>query len=82
MALTALAISGRGLAEESGGIALDPGALAGLRVGLTGGRALSWLEVATTFWPRRQSVYVRDGGSADLPRFEALIGVGISWGRR
>ena len=82
VALTALAISGRGLAEEIGGNTLDPGALAGLRVGLTGGRAVSWLEVATTFWPRRQTLYVRDGGSADLPRFEALIGVGISWGRR
>jgi hypothetical protein len=81
VALTALAISGKGLAEESGGISLDPGALGGLRIGLTGGRAVSWLEVATMVWPRRQTVYVRDGGSSDLPRFEALIGVGLSWGR-
>ena len=78
VALTALAISGGALAEESGGITVDPGALAGLRVGLTGGRAVSWLELATAFWPRPQTVYVRDGGSAELPRFEALIGVGIS----
>jgi hypothetical protein len=82
VALTALTIGGRGLAEESGGSTLDPGALGGLRVGLTGERAVSWLEVAMTFWPRSQIVYVRNGGSADLPWFEALIGVGLSWGRR
>ena len=81
LALTALAIGGSALGETSGGMTLDPGALVGLRVGLAGGPAVSWLEVAATAWPRRQTVYVRDGGSADLPRFEALIGVGLSWGR-
>ena len=81
LALTALVISGSALGETAGGITLDPGALVGLRVGLAGGPAVSWLEVAATAWPRRQTVYVRDGGSADLPRFEALVGVGLSWGR-
>lgn len=81
LALTALAIGGSALGETTGGITLDPGALVGLRVGLAGGPAVSWLEVAATAWPRRQTVYVRDGGSADLPRFEALVGVGLSWGR-
>jgi hypothetical protein len=81
LALTALAISGSALGEASGGITLDPGALVGLRVGLAGGPAVSWLEIAATAWPRRQTVYVRGGGSADLPRLEALLGVGLSWGR-
>jgi hypothetical protein len=82
VALTALAISGSALAEASDGISLDPGALAGLRVGPAGGRAASWVEIATTFWPRRQTIYVRDGDAADLPRFEALIALGLSWGRQ
>jgi hypothetical protein len=82
LALTVLDISGSALTRDGGGTVLDPGALAGLRVGLPGGPATPWLEIATTFWPRRQTLEVQGGAATDLPRFEALLGVGLSFGRR
>jgi hypothetical protein len=80
--LTVLAISGSGLAQNGSGTAFDPGAVAGLRLGLTGGPATPWVEIGTTVWPRRQILDVRGGGAADLPRFDALLGVGFSLERR
>jgi hypothetical protein len=82
LALTALAIKGSSLADSGGGNTFDPGALGGLRVGLPQGALNPWLEVAATFWPRPQTLYVRDGGEVDLPRFELLVGVGLSFGWR
>jgi hypothetical protein len=77
-ALTILSISGSGLAENGGGTGLDPGAVAGLRLGLTQTPATAWLEVGTSVWPRRQMLAVRGGGTGFLPVVEALVGVGFS----
>ena len=82
LALTALVIKGSSLTDSGGGTTFDPGALAGLRVGLPQAVLSPWLEVAATFWPRPQTLYVRDGGEVDLPRFELLVGVGLSFGWR
>ncbi len=82
LALTAVVIRGSSLADSGGGTTFDPGALGGLRVGLPQGALNPWLEVAATFWPRPQTLYVRDGGEAALPRFELLVGVGLSFGWR
>ena len=82
LALTALVIKGSSLTDSGGGTTFDPGALAGLRVGLPQTVLSPWLEVAATFWPRPQTLYVRDGGEVDLPRFELLVGVGFSFGWR
>jgi hypothetical protein len=77
-ALTVLTMSGSALAESGGGDAFDPGAVAGLRLGLPGGPAAPWVEVGATVWPRRQTLDVRGGGTADLPFMDVLLGVGFS----
>jgi len=78
-ALTLVAISGSALAESGGGNVLDPGLVGGLRLGLSGGPAVPWLEVGASVWPRRQTLDVVGGGTADLPAVDVLAGVGFSF---
>jgi hypothetical protein len=81
VALTILRITGSGLSENSGGTAFDPGAVAGLRLGLVGNPATAWIEASATLWPRRQTLDVRGGGAADLPLVDGLVGIGFSFER-
>jgi hypothetical protein len=77
-ALTLLTISGSALAQNGGGDAFDPGAVAGLRLGIPGGPANPWVEIGATIWPRRQTLQVRGGAATDLPSVDVLVGVGFS----
>jgi hypothetical protein len=86
IALTVLDISGRAFPQNGSGITFDPGVQLGFRGGLTVSRSQWWhwwIDATIAFWPRSQTVYV-DGapGSATLPRGEALLGLGTSFGGR
>jgi hypothetical protein len=78
LALTVLNISGSGLPENGSGVALDPGAVVAVRLGLVQAPAIVWLELGATVWPRRQTVEVRGGGAVDLPLVDVLVGLGFS----
>jgi hypothetical protein len=81
LALAAVSIVGESLPVTDGATILDPGALAGLRLGLRGHSPSPWLEAAAAYWPRSHTLYVAGStASQDLPLFEALLGVGISFG--
>ena len=77
-ALTLVSISSSGLSDNGGGITVDPGAIAGLRLGLVQTPATAWLEIGAGLWPRRQTLAVRGGGTAVLPVVDALVGIGFS----
>jgi hypothetical protein len=84
LALTVLDISGRFFPQNTSGITFDPGVQLGFRGGLTVSPSQWWqwwLDATVTFWPRSQTVYV-DGqpGLATLPRGEALLRMGMSYG--
>jgi hypothetical protein len=81
VALTALSVSGESLPVTGGATLFDPGLLIGLRARVRSGRVSPWVEATVAFWPLTHTVYV-DGtaSSHQLPSFEALLGVGASFG--
>jgi len=74
---------------------LDPGATAGIRVGLATRAATPWLQVSGAYWPRAQVLYAVNADSVpvirqpptntvderSLPHFELFAGLGVSFGR-
>jgi hypothetical protein len=79
-----LVASGQGFDKDLHDGSLDPGLGAGLRMLVkTTGRVVPWLEVSTTGWLRRQTAYSTPAvASVALPRFEALVALGLSYASR
>jgi hypothetical protein len=79
-ALTWLDISGSSFPSNSSGVAFDPGADIGARIGSRLRRVRVWLDASIMLWPRGQEVYVQGApGSATLPRGEALLSLGAAY---
>jgi hypothetical protein len=81
VALTAVSVMGESLPLVSGGTIFDPGGLAGLRLRLRGQRLSPWLEAAAAYWPSTHTLSVVGSPDlAQLPAFEAFVGIGVSLG--
>ncbi len=81
VALTLLDISGSSFQRNGSGVTFDPGIPIGVRFGLRAGPVRWWLDGTVAFWPRSQTLYVQGSpASTTLPRGEALLGLGASYG--
>jgi hypothetical protein len=79
--LTALVVEGSALPNPASATLPDPGALVGVRGRLPLGVAAPWIDVSAAAWPRARTLYVSGTSeSANIPRFELLLGVGASFG--
>jgi hypothetical protein len=80
-ALTALVVQGSSLPNPASATLTDPGALVGLRGRVPLDVAAPWLDVTAAAWPGAHTLYVTGTSeSANVPRFELLLGVGVSFG--
>jgi hypothetical protein len=80
IALSALRISGRSFPINDSGTTFDPGVPLGLKLGLRTQAVTWWIEAQAIVWPRGQVVHLAGApGSTNLPRVEALVGLGLSY---
>jgi hypothetical protein len=83
VAATLLDISGSSFQTNHGGVTFDPGIPIGARFGLRTRPVRWWIDATVAFWPRAQTLTVMGvAASTTLPRAEALLGVGASYGGR
>jgi hypothetical protein len=81
VALTQVDISGSSFQRNTSGVTFDPGIPIGVRFGLRTGPMRWWTDATVAFWPRTQTLYIQGNpGSATLPRGEALLSLGASYG--
>jgi hypothetical protein len=79
LAFTAVSVAGRSLPATSSATIFDPGVLGGLRCRFRLGRLAPFIEATAAYWPRANELFVRGTmGSAELPPFQALFGLGVS----
>jgi hypothetical protein len=77
-----LLATGNGFTNDLSSGSLDPGLGGGARLDLGDGPLVPWLEVSLTGRLRRQIAYAEPGAaSVELPRFEAALAAGLSFGR-
>ena len=75
-----LAIRGTGFASNLSDMTLDPGFATGVRLTLGHGRLRPWADLAIRGWLFPHVVYEHPlDNSATLPRFEALLALGVSF---
>jgi hypothetical protein len=79
-----LTAGGAGFTTDLSEGAFDPGLGAGARFPWFGGGGLvPWLEVGAVAWPRAQTAFATPGSaSVTLPRLEATLAIGVSFGRK
>jgi hypothetical protein len=78
-----LVASGQGFSRDLRDGSLDPGLGAGVRLLRASGGLETWLELSGTAWLRRLAAYATPGAaSVAIPRFEALVAVGVGLGSR
>ena len=74
-----ISMVGSGFVDNHGASALDAGAGFAGRLTIGRGTLRPWLELGAIAWPRTQVVFERPSGqSAELPRWEAGLALGIS----
>jgi hypothetical protein len=76
-----LVAAGNGFTSDLRAGSLDPGLGAGARLRMGRGAFVPWLEASLAAWLRPQTAYAEPGeASVDLPRFEAALALGFSYG--
>lgn len=77
---SAVVIRGRGYTEPDGGTTVDPGVALAIRLGKSWKKFGTFGFAGVNWWPRPQRVFVDGAGdAAELPRFEGMAGLGLSW---
>ncbi len=78
-----LSVWGVGYDANRGELDLDPALTAGLRAAVRIFPTSVWVGLGVTMWPRRQEVVVTGvAGSAELPRWEVSVALGLAFARR
>jgi len=75
--------SGVGFSHNHSGYSFSPGGTAGVRFSHLAMRSVSvWLEVAATYWPRKQFLYGQpDAPAQEIVRYQGLASLGLALGR-
>jgi hypothetical protein len=74
-----LTATGEGFTNDRSELSFDPGLGAGVRLRLGHGRVVPWIDLSGSGWLRQQqAIATPDDASAVLPRFEALLALGLS----
>jgi hypothetical protein len=81
--LTRLHIAGAGFTNDTGATTWDPGGTVATRLGYAWPRVRPWLGAWAVGWGGTQNVHlVGDATRGQIPRFQALFGVGATFGTR
>ena len=82
LALGWLAACGAGFSQNHSGYSFSPGGVAGASLSrVITRRVFVWVELATTYWPRKQSLYGQPNAPAqEIPSYQGLASVGLAFG--
>ena len=80
--VTRLGIEGTGFANNTGGTTWDVGGAFGARLGYGAGRVQPWLGAWAVGWTGTQNIHIAGGDAVqgEIPRLNALFGVGATFG--
>jgi hypothetical protein len=83
LALGWLAASGIGFSKNHSATSFSPGGAAGVRFSRSATQRVSvWLELAASYWPRKQLVYGQPNVvPQEIPHYQGLASVGLAFGR-
>jgi hypothetical protein len=80
--VAALNVRGQGFLANANDWSLDLGAGAGVRLWIGAGTWRPWLDLSVAVWPREHVIYVSPSAEAvSLPKFEALLALGVAFCR-
>jgi hypothetical protein len=83
IALARLEVEGKSFPSTGTDVLVDPGLVGGLRLISQNKTLRPWLDLGLAYWPRTHALMVSGTDrSIDLPHFELMLGVGLSFGRR
>jgi hypothetical protein len=83
IALARLEVEGKSFPSTGTDVLVDPGLIGGLRLISQNKTLRPWLDLGLAYWPRTHALAVSGTDrSIDLPHFELMLGVGLSFGRR
>ncbi|HEY2899230.1 MAG TPA: hypothetical protein VGL59_01555 [Polyangia bacterium] len=83
VALARLEVEGKSFPRTGTDVLVDPGLIGGVRLLPQSQTLRPWLDLGLAYWPRTHALTVSGTDrSIDLPHFELMLGVGLSFGRR